>query len=355
MMKKLKHIILHVGPDKTGTTAIQKTLYANAEQLERLGVLYVTGHVFGKNDRMLSIAFCETEARAKNLFNADKEPWENGSKQYLEQLQRRVATTMADILVLSYEGLVHLNKAEFKSLYTFLHLLTEDVCVVMYVREPASYAISALSQRVKTGRRAWLVHPPVLKYRNYLRRIISVFGRENINVRLFDPKKFPSANVVLDFLSMPVFKSLQQLSNETLEYSFEGNPSFSETGILVGDRIVEILGSKTPAPKCFRKLFMDDLYKLKGRKLMLSSSKFLLIKQLSACHTKFLRQEFDILFPEFTFSQIDALPTRPTSKELESLARDLIAHRLPNYRISWFRRIWRMFSCWCADALPSLY
>lgn len=353
MVKKLKNIVLHMGPDKTGSTAIQKTFHANAEQFERQGVLYLADRGRGKNNRTLSIVFCETEARARKLFGADEKQWDNGSKQYLELLQGKVAATKADTLVLSFEGLVHLNKKELKKLHTFLRSLAEDICVVLYAREPISYAISAMSQRVKTGRRAWSWHSPVLGYKDFFKRIIPEFGRENIHVRLYDSKTFPSANVVLDFLSMPVLKPLQQLNNEALGDAFKGNPGFSETGLLVGDRIVQILGSEAPIP--FRKLFMDDLYRLKGQKPILSPRQHWLIKKRSAPHTKFLRQEFGIVFPEPTFSQADALSARPTSQELEFWARDLIARRLPNYRISRFRRIWRRSLCWCTDVLPSLY
>ena len=39
-MTKLKSIILHIGPDKTGSTAIQYTLAENVDLLESCGVLY---------------------------------------------------------------------------------------------------------------------------------------------------------------------------------------------------------------------------------------------------------------------------------------------------------------------------
>jgi len=347
-MKKLKTLLLHMGPDKTGSTAIQHALGSNAEYFERSGVLCSPSSF--QNDRNLAVAFCKSDRRAGRLFNADKKR-RGASKKYLNEVQNRVAGTTADTLILSHEGLVKLNKAELIRLCSFLQALTESIHVVLYARPPGSYAISGMSQRVKTGRRAHLEYPPVIVYKDIIKRIVSVFGRECVELRRFDSKVFPSGDVVLDFLSMPVLKQLQNLDRKPLVNTFKGNPSFSRMGLLVGDRVLAILGAKAPVGQRFKALFAEDLYLLQGEKMALSPLQVLIIKTRSARHTKYLEREFGVVFSDPVLNTPGKLPDHHTSRQIELMARDLIALRLPGYRLSWTRRGWRWFLCWGADFL----
>jgi hypothetical protein len=346
-MKKLKNIMLHMGPDKTGSTAIQKTLSSNAAYFEKIGILFAAD--LGHKDRLLPIAFCETQARIKQLFNTNKE-W-GGAKAYLSVLQKRVETTAADTLILSHEGLVHLNETELKELSSFLQSMAEQVHVVLYARSPVSYAISAMSQRVKTGRRAYLKGlPPVFQYRDVCERIISVFGRENVDMRLFDSKVFPSGDVVMDFLSVSMLKP-QHIDTKSLVRTFDVNSGFSGAGVQVGDRIVEILGAQVPSEKRFTELFFKDLHQLKGQKLTLSPKRLRAIRRLSKSHTEFLEQEFNIIFTWDTFNQSNDFVGSQKSSEVERIARDLIARRLPDYQLSWFQGVCRRLLCLREDVL----
>ncbi len=347
-MKKLRNIVLHMGPDKTGSTAIQEVLSSNAVSFEQLGVLCSPSPYH--NDKILAIAFSQTEERAVKIFHADKNHLE-ASEEYLQMVREKALSTAADTLILSYEGLVHLNQIELIRLYSFLQSLADKIHVVLYARSPESYATSAMCQRVKTGRRAHLKYPPVLQYMNFMEPIISVFGRECIDVRLFDQKIFPAGDVVLDFLSMPVLIMLQKLDRTALVRTFKGNPSFSQMGLLVGDRVVEILGGHAPYRGQFKALFADDLYLLKGQKIVLAPSQVRAIEKQSARHTKFLEQEFNIVFSDSISKASNKLPDGHTSWQIELMARDLIARKLPNYHLSMLRLGWRHFLCWGSDVL----
>ncbi len=338
-----------MGPDKTGSTAIQIALRRNAAYFQRLGVLCSPDP--RNNDRMLSVAFCKTEKRAKKLFNVDKKCW-LASKEYLKVVKERFYGTAAGTLILSHEGLVHLNKAELMRLYSFLQSLAENVHVVFYARSPESYATSAMCQCVKTGRRIHLIYPPVQWHMNFSKRIISVFGREHLDVRLFDRKVFPSGDVVLDFLSIPLLKQLQSLDGQALVREFQGNPAFSQVGLRVGKRIIKILGDQAPRGRQFQVLFAEDLYLLKGQKIVLFPFQVELVKKASARHTKFLKREFDIDFSGSISNISSELPDNTTSWQIESIARDLIVRRLPGYRLSRFRQGWRRLLCWGADMWP---
>ncbi len=347
-MKKIRNIVLHMGADKTGSTAIQRALGNNAECFERLGVLCSLSP--SESDLLLLTAFCDDE-RAKKKFHVNEKQLAE-SKKYLNNVRERVRGTTADTLIFSHEGLMHLNNSELTQLYAFVHSLADNIHVVLYVRAPESYAISGMSQRVKSGRHPFMKSLPLHLYENIIKRIISVFGRECLDVRLFDSKVFPSGDVVLDFLSIPVLKQLQNLDRATLVNTFKVNPSLSWVGFQVGVRILAILKGQVPRGKPFKDLFCEDLCLLQGqKKIALSPLQRLIIKMVSARHTNYLEREFSIAFSDYTPNPSNKLPNDQTSRQIELMARDLIAQRLPDYQISRIRLGWRWFLCGCVDLL----
>jgi len=342
-MPKLKSIILHIGPDKTGSTAIQCTLADNVDLLESCGVLYSGGG--GHNDEGLALVFSKVIKSTLSRNSGYKPKRDHG---YLEKLQQRVKSTSADHLILSYEGLIHLTVEELWTLRKFLTGLSEKVIVVLYVRDPFSYALSAVSQRVKTGCRSRMYFPSIIRYQNHLERWSSVFGREALEVRLFSRDVFPDGDVVLDFISMPALKGvLGGLDASSFKYKFDRNPGFSGLGIRVGDRIVAILGAETPKGNNFRSLFLDDLSLLNSGKAELTLIQKIQIRCFSFRHTKYLAREFDIVFPEFKE------PVKPSTlfleKDVETLACKIIVSKLPEFRLGYARSGWRRLKCWALD------
>lgn len=342
-MSKLKSIILHIGPDKTGSTAIQRTLAANIDLLESCGVLYSGG--VGHNDKWLVQALFKSR-RSKVSGNSGCQPERYHG--YLEKLQQRVKSTSADHLILSFEGLIRLTVAELSVLQEFLKGLSERVTVVLYARDPSSYALSAMSQRVKTGRRAWGYSPPIIGYQDYIEKWSGIFGREALEVRLFSREVFPDGDVVLDFISMPALKDvLGGLDTSRLSRQFKGNPGFSDLAMRVGDRIVAILGTKAPKDADHRVLFLDELYLLNSGKAQLTPKQQKKIRVHSRRHTEYLAREFNIVFPELKEPVKQSTPF--LEKDVEILARKIIARRLPEFRLGYARSGLRRLKCWALD------
>tara|TARA_R110000822_G_scaffold159476_34_gene299752 strand:- start:33723 stop:34775 length:1053 start_codon:yes stop_codon:yes gene_type:complete len=342
-MPKLKSIILHIGPDKTGSTAIQRTLAGNAELLESCGVLYSSGS--GHNDKELAMTFSKV-IRSHISRNSGRKPKRDHG--YLENLQQRVKSSSADHLILSHEGLIHLTVEELWALQEFLKGLSERVAVVLYARDPFSYALSAVSQRVLTGRRAWGYSLPIVEYKDHIERWSGVFGREALEVRLFSREVFPDGDVVLDFISMQALKgALNSLDASRLKSQFDVNPGFSGLAIRVGDRIIEILGNETPIGRNFKNLFFDALYQLNSGKAELTPTQKKLIRGFSRRHTEYLAREFNIAFPEFKEPVKQSTPF--LEKDVETLARKIIASKLPEFRLGYARSGWRRLKCWAFD------
>ncbi len=73
----------------------------------------------------------------------------------------------------------------------------------MYVRDPYEFATSAFLQRLKSG--STLDNPrrrlPLPEYRNKLQPYIDAFGRENVDIRIFDRRRFIGGDLISDFLA----------------------------------------------------------------------------------------------------------------------------------------------------------
>ncbi len=126
-----KKLLIHAGVHRTGTTAVQGLLAANAEQLKRNGIIYPT--YYGKPD-----AVNHTQL-AWDIHNANYKPEE--LKSWAESLERK----RGHIVVLSAEDFSILPNLDF--LDGFLELF--DVEVVFYLRRQDDWVNSWYNQNVK--------------------------------------------------------------------------------------------------------------------------------------------------------------------------------------------------------------
>ncbi len=301
---KFKKVILHVGPDKTGSTSIQSALGGSRELLLENNVFYpLTSldvesrhHIFGS---------CFTSGEELFVYNPqfnkkNLEELLDRDRQYLLYLSRELDETQADIVVLSCEGFVHLSDIALDKMKRFLDQYCDTVEVVLYARAPLSYATSAMSQRVKTGKRMWQnQHIPILIYEIFLKRLSLVFGKHQLNVRLYSKESLPQGNVVLDFLSLLNLSS--QVERRIIRKETSRNPSLSQEGLLIGDRMVELLNGYIATGREFRKernLGEKYLPAIQGRKIHLTDRQQEIILAHAKPHLTYLNKEFGIHFHE---------------------------------------------------------
>ncbi len=329
-LKKVKSLVLHVGPDKTGSTAIQRALWNNHQILNNYSVQYSSN--LRPNDRWLTSAFCNSKKRALELFGSKGAIFFDEAERNVKRLLAKVSEVEPEILVLSHEGLVHLNSDELKKLKNFLISIADNIFIILYARSPISYALSAMSQRVKTGRRAWKPKPPYLQYELIIEKLIRVFGENQINVRIFDKKKFPQGDVVKDFFSI---EPLKMIPIDTFKKNLISNPSLSSNGLLVGDKVIQLLGGSTPNTGVpFRKLFENDLHSIKGNKPSLSKYQKYIINRFTKRDKRYLKHTFGIVFFDNSLTQTTTTCRELSKREIETMALDLIKKRLPEHMIT---------------------
>jgi len=184
-----REIVIHIGSDKTGSTAIQTHIYGNREWLKQRGI-YIPQCFLGPGNGY------------EQLF---REP----TKEKLETLCHEISTKAQKHrkVFLTWEGTHFASSASIKLLAKYLS--PYKVRLLFYVREQADIIQSGLLQQIKTERFAIDLkkvakHPGTPSNRNYyktIKRWERHFDQLACDVVYFDREKFPKGNIVGDLLN----------------------------------------------------------------------------------------------------------------------------------------------------------
>lgn len=197
------NIYIHIGLHKTGTTSIQTTMFENREQLRAHDVHYLgvcanhTNALFPLVRRRMSLF------NWRRLTNANSEA---EGRQRNDDTDHAIRAELANVtcsrVVISGEGLSKLRKPEVVALKEKLSPFALNFRIIVYVRDPYSYINSVFQQYVRLG---WTfdelaANPPLPQY-DRIETFIRVFGRENVDIRVFSEDRFVGGNLIADFLS----------------------------------------------------------------------------------------------------------------------------------------------------------
>nr|WP_321509806.1 hypothetical protein [uncultured Hyphomonas sp.] len=213
-MTGFKSIILHIGTEKTGTSAIQSFLRMNARVLSREGVIYTDGldRTGGSQWEFVGIAH--------------KVPWEidvgrglglgttEDQAKLREQLTRvldreAVKASGTDHLLISSE---HFHSrlrrpAEIASLKSFLENWTASFRIIVYFRRQDRVQVGLLSTRAKSGETKLTPLIPgtregpayYFSYDQIYDRWATVFGEESVCAGLYEDAVEAHGSIVGDF------------------------------------------------------------------------------------------------------------------------------------------------------------
>lgn len=226
-----KKLIVHIGANKTGSSAIQRFLSINNLALREEGIVVpnkdfqvvknVGGHhVFGFQELLQS-------------------PLE-GRKRLGEAIDAvNAAAPEAEAMLLSAENLTANPAAP--SLFEDL-VERYDTRIILYIRRQDEYILSSWQQwqsKIKTDFWAWVVTIVGMlgNWRAYLENWESVIPRDQITVRIFEKPRLEGGEVIADFYSLlDASKPLDDLAYP------EGtvNPSFSDAimNLVKGNELV---------------------------------------------------------------------------------------------------------------------
>lgn len=190
-------VIVHIGPPKTGTSAIQNWLQSNrSELLKRCGIYYPEHKIDtnGISSGNVQTVFCRDEVN--NLrFSPEK------LANCILEAQRAGAKT----LLLSSEFF-------FKRLEPIFDAVPEAIALA-YVRDPLETMESGYNQGVK---RHFQTEPfivpdaPRAGTLNNLDRLITQYGHERFILRPYDKKLFKNQDIISDFIDALEIKGISE-------------------------------------------------------------------------------------------------------------------------------------------------
>ncbi|WP_341582305.1 hypothetical protein [Marinobacter metalliresistant] len=240
-MKKFERVVVHVGWDKTGSSAIQHFLDENRSAVtEQFNISYPVGrwHAF-----LGSIFSRNPENYVFNKYTGLSESDDIGRRDRtsLAAFEQSVDELSPNkILCISYEGFVSLAMPELEELKSYLLQYSDRVDVIAYVRPIFSYARSAISQRAKQGEPFFDDGSlPRNSYKATLEKFFLVFGRANVYVRKFSTDTLVSSDVLTDFLS---FCGVEP-ENYKINYETPAreNESLSWPAVIFSDSVIRSL------------------------------------------------------------------------------------------------------------------
>lgn len=192
-------VVLHIGFHKTGTTYLQHVLDAQREVLRKHGLI---SPALGRDPGPALIRMLH-EHVGSSLPNDQRTP-RFSVAETLVALHRARADPAAETLLVSAEQLsTEADERHLSRLLEVLDVGTSDVRVLVYVRDPVSSAHSVAQQLIRRGEtiRHLTDRPPRPRYRKKLRPFLATFGREQLDIRMFDQTAFIGGTLLTDFLA----------------------------------------------------------------------------------------------------------------------------------------------------------
>lgn len=194
---KMPNCILHYGMHKTGSSAIQESLF---HHLDDPRYCYLGMGVANQSADLISLFEVDPLAHPIHRHHGTDAARLRLIQAQTGTLWRRDFRQAAGRTgLLSGEAMVTLSPLGLANLRDFVLEYAEQVRVVGYIRPPQAYMASAFQERLKLG--PLDLDPDILfpRYEDIFAPFEAVFGRDRVAYWLYDPRTFPKGDVVQDF------------------------------------------------------------------------------------------------------------------------------------------------------------
>jgi hypothetical protein len=215
----IKRCWLHIGMHKTGSSSVQHNLAA-VKDPDGWSILRVGGRANMGPALHAILNQPHDESRwfrrlgyASDQVSAKGEVW-------AAEFREAVASSDKELFIVSAEAISTFTETAVVELKKFLDSVFDEVRVIGYVRSPKAFKVSRFQENVKHGNGRFNVGSMKMDYRRLFEKFDRIFGRENVNLRKFDPSRFTANCAVTDFceqigISLPPDFQIQRF-NESL-------------------------------------------------------------------------------------------------------------------------------------------
>jgi len=229
--------ILHIGTEKTGTTALQTALSSQREYLSNNGICYAKtpGDL---NCRSLAAAFTSLgnrdDYKLKYLLT-EPEQFAHWRQKLLGEIRDEITTerNRCHTYILSSEHFSSkvIQNADVTDLAEYLRTEFDDIQVVCYLRRQDLMATSRINEGLRAGfPQRWFPNlsdngtlPSLYDYQTLIKRWSVAFGESAIKLRIFERSKLTGGSVLADFAETQLGVPLQQADHPMSNLSLSLN------------------------------------------------------------------------------------------------------------------------------------
>lgn len=214
-------IVLHIGSGRTGTQSLQQFLKSNAEVLNSKGIFYPI--LNGKNHHnplALPLTRKNTARYFVNIYGGDYDDNLVHYAEYMLELKALIADRNPEVVILSSEFLAReFDFEDGRRLFDDLQSISSDIDIVLYLRNPADYYLSAAMQTLKASKS--LKQPSHLATKNIVSNYMEL-QHTNFYVREYKRELLEGNDICRDFLCQvdstlaDVVKYYTKTKNESL-------------------------------------------------------------------------------------------------------------------------------------------
>ncbi len=203
---------LHIGTAKTGTTSIQSFLQLNRQRLSKQGYYFPQSLGSANHEKLVAYALAASKVESK------RQQFSIFTQEDLKQFRLKTATELAREMRSLPSGIKHvvlsnehchsrlMTLEEVQTLKQLLDNFFDPIRVVVYLRRQDQAALSLYNTRILSGSSSTRVFPPSqpelplrFDHARCLGLYGSVFGHDNIIVRLYNPQRLSTHPLVHDF------------------------------------------------------------------------------------------------------------------------------------------------------------
>jgi len=230
--------VIHIGAEKTGSTALQRCFEVNRAAMVRAGIHFPES-VGGKQHWSLALYGLDSDRRTEmtdrmDQFNDDREGWRRGIE---EALAGELADVQPDVLLISTElfSSYLIDAAEVQRVKDLLDRWCDDYRIVCYLRRQDRARASHYSTFVRTGGTSLRVlgdeeaNDHRFEYESILDHWASVFGDEAVVPRNYDAVRREGRDLLDDFVDAGALP----LDSTSLERPRRQNESLSSKALEV--------------------------------------------------------------------------------------------------------------------------
>lgn len=205
--------VIHIGTEKTGTKTIQEFLFQNRSKLLNKNIIYPT--TLGLKDNRKLAAYCmdshniDDYIKLLGIISVEKRGrWKKNLHATLKNELLRLEGSASKVIFSSEHLQSRLNSLhEIQTLYDLLEPYFNSIKILLYLRRQDQVAVSLYSTMCRAGGTRVEVLPKkadsnsaYYNYYNLVKKWETIFGKSNIDIRIYDKDKFIGGDLLNDFI-----------------------------------------------------------------------------------------------------------------------------------------------------------